>query len=171
MFEFARISRNLQSHSRIRVRYFVVLLRVKLEIWPKSELLLRTSLVDEARRSRSCAIYRNVITNTYIWVWILVFLICDTDFQLNSHLTTLASIHKIHHTLHRLVNTCHHFWFTCMRFYIDLTVILVFWHRIWQKTLHRKATNQVNGLSVLLCFCMMIKLQTVVTSTGLCLYV
>uniref|UniRef100_A0A673NGB3 Uncharacterized protein n=1 Tax=Sinocyclocheilus rhinocerous TaxID=307959 RepID=A0A673NGB3_9TELE len=25
-----------------------------------------------------------------------------TDFQLNSHLSTLASIHKIYHTLHRL---------------------------------------------------------------------
>ncbi len=41
----------------------------------------------------------------------------EIDFQLNSHLTTLASIHKIHHTLHRLVNT---YWqlvyFTYVRF-------------------------------------------------------
>lgn len=29
------------------------------------------------------------------------------DFQLNSHLSTLANIHKIYHTLNRLVMTCH----------------------------------------------------------------
>uniref|UniRef100_A0A671NJC1 DCN1, defective in cullin neddylation 1, domain containing 4 (S. cerevisiae) n=1 Tax=Sinocyclocheilus anshuiensis TaxID=1608454 RepID=A0A671NJC1_9TELE len=28
----------------------------------------------------------------------------EDNFQLNSHLSTLASIHKIYHTLHRLVN-------------------------------------------------------------------
>lgn len=36
------------------------------------------------------------------------------DFQLNSHLTTLASIHKIHHTLHRLVNAYWWLFLTCV---------------------------------------------------------
>lgn len=51
MFEFARNSRNLQSHSRNRVRYFVMVLLIKLEIRPKSELLNHTLLVDKASSS------------------------------------------------------------------------------------------------------------------------
>lgn len=51
MFEFARNSRNLQSHSRNRVRYFVMILLIKLEIRPKSELVKHTLLVDKASRS------------------------------------------------------------------------------------------------------------------------
>lgn len=50
MLEFARNSRNLQRHSRNRVSYFVMVLRIKLEIRPKSELLKHTLLVDKASR-------------------------------------------------------------------------------------------------------------------------
>lgn len=36
-----------------------------------------------------------------------LFFFLPLDFQLNSHLSTLANIHKIYHTLNRLVMTCH----------------------------------------------------------------
>lgn len=56
----------------------------------------------------TCAKGRTLITSRGLCLSLndcfCVFII-GTDFQLNSHLTTLASIHKIHHTLHRLVNT------------------------------------------------------------------
>lgn len=51
MFEFVRDSRNLQSHSRNRVRDFVVILRIKLEIRPKAKPVKHTLLLDKASRS------------------------------------------------------------------------------------------------------------------------
>lgn len=77
----------------------------------------------------------------------------DLDFQLNSHLTTLANIHKIHHTLHRLVNIychlfflnlfespCHWTYQSCFHIFLKKKSFV----RIWPKTLDRTATRQVN---------------------------
>lgn len=101
------------------------------------------SLVD-AKMSVSCTKIQSLIPNRRLCIG-LDFDMCLTDFQLNSHLTTLASIHKIHHTLHRLVSTHWHLCFTCefsVTYYKHVSFSILC-DRTWQKTLDRIATPQV----------------------------
>lgn len=65
MFEFARNPRNLQSHSRNCVKYFIIVLRIKLEIRPESGLLKHTLLAD--KDSRAVPLLGSMITNTRLY--------------------------------------------------------------------------------------------------------
>lgn len=97
----------------------------------------------------------------FCFSWIVMFLFFS-DFQLNSHLTTLASIHKIHHTLHRLVNTYKLFTFfkTCLCRHVNVhythvlnthrhvVFLRICFHRTWRRTLDRTAIPQVITQSI-----------------------
>lgn len=110
---------------------------------------------------RTCAKLRSLITSRRLCFCLICLILSlffvEPDFQLNSHLTTLASIHKIHHTLHRLVNAYWQLCFTCVSLHCVLLSMSSFCDRTWQKTLDRTATPRVILQLLLLCFMVNVK--------------